>query len=112
MFPMTVLLVQATSGHFMSLSLSLLHFPPDMYPGYMLAVRKVLCSFSDLVKVQNVIRGSFKKRLEIVVRQVDGENMRDILKECKTKKWRNLLVDLNVDDTGLFLKMVSLRLLL
>ncbi|KAK7479655.1 hypothetical protein BaRGS_00029121 [Batillaria attramentaria] len=58
-----------------------------------------------LIKVQNVIRGEQQRRLEIVVRQVDANNMRSVLKEAKTKKWRNILVDLSVDGTGLFLKM-------
>ena len=74
----------------------------------MLRYFDVVVFFADLIKVQNVIRGSFNKRLDIMVRQVDGSNMRDVLKECKSKKWTNLLVDLNVDTTGLFLKMVRL----
>ncbi|XP_076467225.1 glutamate receptor ionotropic, kainate 2-like [Babylonia areolata] len=59
----------------------------------------------DLVKVQNVIRGELGRRLEVTLRQVDWRNMRDVLKEVKRRKWRNMLVDLNIDLTGMFLKM-------
>ncbi|ESO92173.1 hypothetical protein LOTGIDRAFT_121144, partial [Lottia gigantea] len=59
----------------------------------------------DLLKVQSVIRGAYDQAFEIMVRQVDKYNMRNVLKECKEKKWTKLLIDLSVDDTGLFLKM-------
>ncbi|CAL1527178.1 unnamed protein product, partial [Lymnaea stagnalis] len=58
-----------------------------------------------LSRVQKVLRGDFGSLEEIIVRHVDGANMRLILKEAKNKRWRRMLVDLPVDDTTLFLKM-------
>ncbi|XP_067675457.1 glutamate receptor ionotropic, kainate 2-like isoform X1 [Haliotis asinina] len=59
----------------------------------------------DLMKVQSVIRGNFETSFDIMVRQVDYRNMRDVLKEAKEKKWTNMLVDLNLNYTSLLMKM-------
>lgn len=62
--------------------------------------------FTDLSKVQSVIRGDFHQKIDTFVRQVDIRNMRSVLKEAKMNKWKRILVDLPVDATSLFLKMV------
>lgn len=60
------------------------------------------------MKVQSVIRGNFETTFDIMVRQVDYRNMRDVLKEAKEKKWTNMLVDLNLNYTSLLMKMVRI----
>ncbi|XP_041351805.1 glutamate receptor ionotropic, kainate 2-like [Gigantopelta aegis] len=65
----------------------------------------IYSSTTDLLKVQRIIRGSFKPTFDIMVRQVDQTNMRYVLKEAKAKKWTNMLVDLDLNYTSLLLKM-------
>ena len=56
-----------------------------------------------------MVRGGLDSKVEVVLRQVHLDNMRDVLKECKIHKWTHILVDMDTDGTGLFLKMVSVR---
>ncbi|XP_012936808.1 glutamate receptor ionotropic, kainate 2 [Aplysia californica] len=58
-----------------------------------------------LNRVHKVLRGDFRTRAEILVRFVEPDTMRAVLKEAKEKKWRRMLVDLPVDDTTIFMKM-------
>ncbi|KAH3735863.1 hypothetical protein DPMN_042421 [Dreissena polymorpha] len=59
-----------------------------------------------LLKVQSLIRASNETvNMGVVVRQADAYNMRGILKEAKKKGWRHIVVELNLSETALFLKM-------
>ncbi|KAH9493108.1 Glutamate receptor ionotropic, kainate 1 [Bulinus truncatus] len=87
--------------------------PPDHTTTEVAALPQVLIplisvanmSKTGLSRVQGVLRGDFGTLNEIIVRNADSNNMRRILKEAKTKRWRRMLIDLPVDETTLFLKM-------
>ena len=64
----------------------------------------------DLVLIQDVIRnidGIGGKELEIVLRQATEENMKELLKDLKSKGLNNILVYLNAHLTAALLKAVS-----
>ncbi|GFO27211.1 glutamate receptor ionotropic, kainate [Plakobranchus ocellatus] len=65
----------------------------------------IYSSTEGLHRVQPVLRGDVGSLAEVLVRYVDTENMRTVLKEAKDKRWRRMLVDLPVDQTTMFLKM-------
>ncbi|WAR07420.1 GRIK2-like protein, partial [Mya arenaria] len=59
-----------------------------------------------LLKVQSLLRSSNATAgMSVIVRQADQINMRAILKEAKMKHWRHIIVELDIPETALFLKM-------
>ncbi|KAK3734903.1 hypothetical protein RRG08_038928 [Elysia crispata] len=78
----------------------------DLISYYGWAKMLVIYSSTDgLSRVQRVLRGDLGYLVDVLVRYVNGTNMRGILKEAKEKRWRRMLVDLPVDQTTMFLKM-------
>ncbi|XP_064627646.1 glutamate receptor ionotropic, kainate 2-like isoform X4 [Lineus longissimus] len=69
--------------------------------------KKILVLYSDdygLLKLQHFIRTPFNQEIEIIVRQVNRKNMRNVLREAEKHRMHSILADLPVDDTHLLLK--------
>lgn len=65
--------------------------------------------FTGLLKVQSLIRATNEtSEMSVIVRQADLRNMRAVLKEAKKKHWRHIIAELNITETTVFLKMVSI----
>ena len=53
-----------------------------------------------------MIGGEFSRHVDVIIRHIEVPTMRAVLKQCKSSRWRNILVNLDIDMTALFLKMV------
>lgn len=56
--------------------------------------------------MQRIIRAQFGDDMSIHVRKVEHGNMMDIIQEAKEKRWRDIVVDLDSQDTANFMLIV------
>ncbi|XP_048767442.1 glutamate receptor ionotropic, kainate 2-like isoform X2 [Ostrea edulis] len=58
-----------------------------------------------LIKMQNILHAITKDvTRQIFIRQADSSNVRDVLKEAKSKSWTNIIVDMNISNTAILLR--------
>lgn len=43
---------------------------------------------------------------QVFIRQGDSSNIREVLKEAKSKSWTNIIVDMNISNTAILLRTV------
>lgn len=67
-------------------------------------------SLAGLLRLQRVIKAPLGHDAHISIRQVDDRNMRQVLREAKDNKWKNFIIDLSVEKSSMFLRMVSLNI--
>lgn len=60
-----------------------------------------------MLLLQDIIRAPLNKEVEILVRQVNRENMRETLKEIEDKSITRIVAHLNIDDSYNLLRAVS-----
>lgn len=44
---------------------------------------------------------------QVFIRQGDSSNIREVLKEAKSKSWTNIIVDMNISNTAILLRTVG-----
>lgn len=59
--------------------------------------------------MQNILHAITKDvTRQIFIRQADSSNVRDVLKEAKSKSWTNIIVDMNISNTAILLRTVCI----
>lgn len=58
-----------------------------------------------LLKMQNILHEVTKDMTrQVFIRQGDSSNIREVLKEAKSKSWTNIIVDMNISNTAILLR--------
>lgn len=57
--------------------------------------------------MQNILHEVTKDMTrQVFIRQGDSSNIREVLKEAKSKSWTNIIVDMNISNTAILLRTV------
>lgn len=58
--------------------------------------------------MQNILHEVTKDMTrQVFIRQGDSSNIREVLKEAKSKSWTNIIVDMNISNTAILLRTVG-----